>query len=398
MRLLWVLLFVSASAIRVSDNSSRFDVAHSFSDRHKLAQARRTARIATCAANERRQNSSGNSSGIFKKPEFNLIRKAFKMKDDVEKKLVLMQQKYGLRDGLGDDSDLQLSDSDEGSNWKMQDKEALNEATAAHNLAERHKDLLQMFYIFTWLIDITNVILHYFSLQTDVTASTSIYTVLASDNNCREKFTTATSTNTPANLKAAADCIQKDMDKCVKMKFVYEIVIAALTGAQSFLDTVIGYIEFRNQQEETKYNVVQGQANTERKFTHAERQLEGLLAIVCAEDPEVSRYCGEADTQEFLRSSTMINKNDIGKITWDPKMYGECPKEDKSMGFPGKVASCHEESVRSEKTCNHAFTEWPTGSEQMYFCWWDTASRAGAHCKKRKTRCGIYERQKDSEV
>jgi hypothetical protein len=119
-------------------------------------------------------------------------------------------------------------------------------------LAPHYNSLIGVFYFVAWLCDILIALFETFSLGAGVDASTSVYTVLNQNDTCRQTFSTAMASNTADLFKAAADCIQNDMDKCVNTAYLWDMLATWISALQSILDSVMSALEFRHSNHQTK--------------------------------------------------------------------------------------------------------------------------------------------------
>lgn len=250
------------------------------------------------------------------------------------------------------------------------------------NAQKQYERIVFVLYFLSGSMDVVIGVLNWARLQSDVDESTSTYTVLNTSNNCTKLFAGAMAlkadtdtTEMKKQVGIAADCIQKDMDKCVQTMFDVEWATRFIEGVQSAIDMAIVCNSFLLNIRTSKHAVLQARAGTDARVKAADANLHKVIYILCGrEDVRELKICTDAQNKAKAKDkrrrgrekklNSFFEEEQTQAFTYMP---GECKKdgvplvsvEDRSgdIDVPGRNGwkkcenKCKEYSENHEEDC-----------------------------------------------
>lgn len=278
----------ACGALQVSEEQSR---------RHIVGQS-----VVLCGMRGNSSNSAFVRQLVKLKAELNAVEKIFRKNDDLA---IQSSQNEDLEDK----------------------KPGLNkfELNFFQWLAPHYNTIIGSFYTFSFSCDLLIAIAQTMSIEAGVAGSTSVYTVLNSDDSaCRDKFSLAMRDPTSDNFKKAAKCIQDDMDKCVPTAQAFDLVVTWLSMLQNIVNTLMSALEFRHSNFQTKIEVQESEANDEASdktlgsmIVKINGQIGNLQSLLCSSDVfNTQAKCQDKDMKDSTETQ-MENLQD--KLEQPPK-------------------------------------------------------------------------------
>jgi hypothetical protein len=266
--------------------------------------------------------------------------------------------------------------------FNASNSELLKQATALRHAVDSAKKTLELrkwewpdysarintLYVCSYVLDVAVLVTEQFSHRAEFDGSTSIYTVLNTDEACRRNFTRAMAEASSENtvpvksqyFAAAATCIQKDMDKCVFSAYVSDLLTSTFSFLQSLVDTTLSHLEFRHNLQETKAGV----ETSEQKLT---LQFSTLQNLLCDTQPGATACFMEATCVTYKCQTTGWIKKVETDRTSSPDEETCCEdscaqKVDKSFCTTedGSSGKCEEKICRGQQKANIGNPGWAT--------------------------------------